>query len=432
MNQNQYIVVVDDDPFAVKLICTQLNKLGLTQIKAFTAPLEAIDYIEQSVDTIHLVLCDLQMPDLDGIDFIRKLGDMSYRGKLALVSGEDPRILRSAQLLAQAMRLGMLGVLNKPIQLKHLQTLLADFLGNPLPNASTSQAQANTANPAGRAYSVARIREALDNDEFENYFQPKVSMRTGFMHSVESLVRWNHPTDGVLAPALFLKTIEENGLCNDLLNCVLYGKKGVLKQLRAWHDQGFLFSAAVNLSDLNMTDSTLPESLQKQVTAYGLRPEHLVLEISENRVTKHRMPLLMNLSRLTLKGFCLSIDDFGAGQTSMADLRDLPLSELKFDRTIVYGAHRDNSQKMALRSCIAMAADLGIRTVAEGVEDIEDWHCLRDLGCDTVQGFFIARPMQAELVLPWLAGWQHKLQSATQTLLGPHQTPEIELWTQSS
>lgn len=428
MNNNQFIVVVDDDPFAVKLICTQLSKLGLTQIKSFTAPLEAISFIEQSLSQVALVLCDLQMPDLDGIDFIRKLGEVSYQGKLALVSGEDPRILRSAQLLAQAMRLGMLGVLNKPIQLKHLEALLSGFLANAALHNASADTGASTQPAASARYSADRIRDALVNGEFENYFQPKVSMRTGQMVGVESLVRWNHPTDGVLAPALFLKTIEDNGLCNELLDCVLYGKKGVLKQLRDWHDQGFLFSAAVNLSDLNMTDSTLPESLQKQVIAHGLQPEHLMLEISENRVSKHRMQLLMNLSRLTLKGFCLSVDDFGAGQTSMADLRDLPLTELKFDRTIVYGAHRDNSQKMALRSCIAMAVDLGINTVAEGIEDIEDWHCLRELGCNTVQGYFIARPMQAELVLPWLAGWQHKLQGPTQSLLGFSEMPQIELW----
>ena len=112
-----------------------------------------------------------------------------------------------------------------------------------------------------------------------------------------------------------------------------------------------------------------------------------MLEISENRLVAQRDTMLLTLSRLSLKGFQLSIDDFGTGQTTMSDLRDLPLGEMKFDQSFVYGAHRDNSKKMALKSCIRMAHELGMKTVAEGIEDADDWACLRTLGCDHLQGY---------------------------------------------
>lgn len=420
VHKNQSIVVVDDDAFAQRIIYAQLRTLGFTHVQSFLDPNKALNYLSGDGSSVALVICDLQMPEMDGIELIKQLGQIKFAGHLILVSGEDPRVLRSAQILAQASNLEILGVLNKPIQLNFLERLIA--------SAKVKAKSTSSAFLAARSYLVEDIKKGLERGEFENYYQPKVDTADGRVCSVEALIRWNHPVDGVVTPAAFLSAIEANGLSDELLNHVLHGQNGVLANLSCWTKAGYDLKIAVNLAEANTIDPTLPERLHQQMIEHGLKPNCLILEVSENRVANNRLMSLATLSRLKLRGFALSIDDFGAGQTTMADLRDLPIAELKFDRLFVSGAHRDSAQKMALRSCIALAADLGIKTVAEGIEDIEDWHCLRELRCDMIQGFFIAKPMPANRLIPWLDDWHSKLEERALTLFVAIETAEVELW----
>jgi EAL domain-containing protein (putative c-di-GMP-specific phosphodiesterase class I) len=186
---------------------------------------------------------------------------------------------------------------------------------------------------------------------------------------------------------------------------VLTGKTGVLQLLREIKAAQPDFKVAVNLTDVNLVDERLPEKLVALLQTYEVAPKNLVLEVSENRASGSRTRFNSTLSRLALKGFSLSLDDFGAGKTTMNDLSDIAISEIKFDRGFVHNIHRDSAQKMSLHSCIKMAEALDLITVAEGVEEIEDWEVLKSLGCNVVQGYIVAKPMPIDVLTSWLLQW---------------------------
>jgi EAL domain-containing protein (putative c-di-GMP-specific phosphodiesterase class I)/FixJ family two-component response regulator len=392
MTNNDLALVVDDDLFTNKVICTQLNKIGFTNLEGFTDPLKALDFLRQNVDRIGLIVCDLQMPTLDGIEFVREVAHEGYTGKVILISGEDPRLLRSAQRLVEAMGLSTLGAIQKPVKLDTLKSIFDTAFLEKKPYTS-------------HVFDINQVKQAISNNELVNYYQPKVDLVTGMVVGVEALIRWIHPVHGVVSPASFLPAIEKAGFDDVLLMHVLSGSTGALPLLRDIASREPDFKVAVNISDTNLADSRMPEKLLALVQSYGVATKNLVLEISENRATGSRTKYNSTLSRLALKGFSLSLDDFGAGKTTMNDLSDIAISEIKFDRDFIHNVHRDAAQKMSLRSCIKMAEALDLITVAEGVEEIEDWEVLRDLGCNIVQGYIVAKPMPIDALDSWLIHW---------------------------
>jgi EAL domain-containing protein (putative c-di-GMP-specific phosphodiesterase class I)/FixJ family two-component response regulator len=392
MTNNDLALVVDDDLFTNKVICTQLSKIGFTNLEGFTDPLKALDFLRQNVDRIGLIVCDLQMPTLDGIEFVREVAHEGYTGKVILISGEDPRLLRSAQRLVEAMGLSTLGAIQKPVQLDTLKSIFDTAFSERKPYTS-------------HVFDINEVKQAIANNELVNYYQPKVDLVTGVVVGVEALIRWIHPEHGVVSPASFLPAIEKAGFDDLLLMHVLSGSTGALPLLRDIASREPDFKVAVNISDANLADARMPEKLLALVQSYGVATRNLVLEISENRATGSRTKYNSTLSRLALKGFSLSLDDFGAGKTTMNDLSDIAISEIKFDRDFVHNVHRDAAQKMSLRSCIKMAEALDLITVAEGVEEIEDWEVLRDLGCNIVQGYIVAKPMPIDALDSWLVQW---------------------------
>jgi EAL domain-containing protein (putative c-di-GMP-specific phosphodiesterase class I)/FixJ family two-component response regulator len=393
MDKTDLVLIVDDDLFANKVIAAQLGKLGFTNLKGMTEPLLALDFLRANVDTIGLIVCDLQMPTLDGIEFVREVAHEGYTGRVILVSGEDPRLLRSAQRLVEAMGLSTLGAIQKPVKLETLASIFA--------NAASLKRPLST-----RTFELEEVRLALAKNELVNYYQPKIDMQSGAVVGVEALIRWKHPEHGVVGPGAFLPTLEKAGCDDELLDHVLTGQTGALGLLRDMAKVDIDFKVAVNISDKNLSDDRLPERLVALAEAYGITNKNLVLEVSENRAAGSRTKYNGTLSRLALKGFTLSLDDFGAGKTTMTDLSDIAISEIKFDRAFVHNVHRDFAQKMSLRSCIKMAEALGLITVAEGVEEVEDWEVLKSLGCNVVQGFIVAKPMPLNELVSWLTRWK--------------------------
>jgi EAL domain-containing protein (putative c-di-GMP-specific phosphodiesterase class I) len=393
MKKTDLVLIVDDDLFANKVIAAQLGKLGFTNLEGMTDPIKALGFLRANVDDIGLIVCDLQMPTLDGIEFVREVAHEGYTGQVILVSGEDPRLLRSAQRLVEAMGLATLGAIQKPVKLETLTNVMA--------NAGEVERPRST-----RQFALSEIQEALTKKQLVNYYQPKIDLQSGAVVGVEALVRWLHPEHGVLSPAAFLPVLQKAGLDDALLMHILTGPTGALKILQDVEAFDPEFKVSVNISDVNLSDDKLPEKLVALLDSYGVQSKSLVLEVSENREAGSRTKYNSTLSRLALKGFILSLDDFGAGKTTMTDLSDIAISEIKFDRAFVHNVHRDFAQKMSLRSCIKMADALGLITVAEGVEEIQDWEVLKSLGCNVVQGYIVAKPMPVEVLDSWLANWR--------------------------
>ncbi|MBF0248272.1 MAG: EAL domain-containing protein, partial [Alphaproteobacteria bacterium] len=252
------------------------------------------------------------------------------------------------------------------------------------------------------ALDVEELRAGIDGDELEVFYQPKVAVTDKRVVGVESLVRWRHKERGLVPPVAFIPVAEEHGLIDALTDAV-YAKAAA--QGGKWLAQGREIKVAVNISVDSLTRLDLPEFIVATGRENGLDPAHIVLEITGSRLMEDIKSPLEILTRLRLKGVSLSIDDFGTGHSSMEQLKRIPFTELKIDRAFVYGACRDTSARAILTSSVTLAKALGMTTVAEGVEDQDDWDLVAELGVDVVQGYFIAKPMPADEFDAWLAAW---------------------------
>ncbi len=386
------ILVIDDDPFVLKLIGHQMTDLGFTEVSLHDRGEDALALLKSGCEQVGLVICDLQMPEMDGVEFVRHLADIGYAGGLVLVSGEDERILQTAQTLARTHRLNVLGTLHKPFTLDRLRKVMERH--------SSPGAVRESASP--KTYGPGELKRAIGNGELVNWYQPKVAIASRDVTGVEALVRWRHPRDGWVFPDQFITAAEEHRLIDDLTLAVL---TSALSLNRRWQASGISLHIAVNVSMDNLTSLDFPERLASMAKEMNAPLTNLVLEVTETRLMKDPLASLDILTRLRLKGIGLSIDDFGTNYSSLAQLRDIPFTELKVDRGFVHGADRNESARAIFEGSLVIARQLGLKTVAEGVEDQADWDFLRAAGCDLAQGYFIARPMPEADLAAWLASW---------------------------
>ena len=395
------ILLLDDDPFMLKLLTVMLAQLGYTRVAAYDSGEKALQRVTGTQDLVDLIFLDINMPGMDGVEFIRRLVECRYGGSVILVSGENSRILESVEKLIEAHHLIALGHLQKPVK----PAELASLIGRLEPNKGHRELTL----PRRHAYSVDELRASIAHGELVNYYQPKVALATFEVVGVESLVRWQHPIDGIVFPDQFLGLAEQHGLLTDVTGVVLVE---AMKQARAWSQAGYPLPVAVNVSMDDLIALDFPDVAANLAASVGIEPCLLTLEVTEGQVMRQRSTILDVLSRLSLKRFGLSIDDFGTGHSSLAQLRDLPFNELKVDRGFVRGAAADATRGAICSASLRMAHQLRMKVVAEGIEDQEDWDFLAQLGCDIGQGYFIARPMPAAAVLDWLGAWGKKTGSA--------------------
>jgi EAL domain-containing protein (putative c-di-GMP-specific phosphodiesterase class I)/DNA-binding NarL/FixJ family response regulator len=394
------ILLIDDDSFALRLVSHQLDKLGFADVTALDRPEEALARLEADVGAFDMILLDLQMPVIDGIEFVRHLARLRFAGGVALVSGEDERILQTAHRLASAHDLQVRGALHKPITPAQLEALLGSPAAAPRP----------AGRPPRKSYAPERLAQGIHGGELVNVYQPKVELASGRLVGVETLVRWQHPEDGMVFPDQFIPLAEEHRLIDALTRTVL---EVAIAEARGWEEQGLGLHVGVNISMDNLNSLDFPDFVAQRLTAAGTSHRSLVLEVTESRLMTNAVAALDILTRLRLKHIGLSIDDFGTGHSSLSQLRDIPFDELKVDRGFVHGAAHNPANRAILEGSLGMARQLGMRSVAEGVEDREDWDLLRTLGCDLAQGYFIARPMPPAALPKWIEDWEARRPSLT-------------------
>lgn len=391
-------LLLDDDPFMLKILALQLAGHGLEDVTSCERAHDALVVLAARGGAVDLIFCDLQMPEMDGVEFVRQLVRIGFKGKLVLVSGEDVRILQTAEKLALAHKLDVLGALQKPVSPAKLRQILGLVSSRPT----------RISRGARKRYRADEVRRAIGTGELVNHYQPKVEFASGIVKGVETLVRWEHPEDGLVFPDEFIAVAEEHGLINALTHRVMTRS---LDDARRWRAEGVTLDIAVNVSMDNLTTLEIPDLVERAAADAGVPAASLTLEVTESRLMKNRLESLDILTRLRLKRIGLSIDDFGTGHSSLAQLRDIPFSELKIDRGFVHGAHKDASIRAILEGSLSMAQQLGMKTVAEGVEDRDDWDFLRASGCDLAQGWFIAKAMPACELVDWISTWDARRSS---------------------
>ena len=392
------ILVVDDEPFVLKVLVRQLTALGYEEVLSYEHAQDALAVLEREDHQIDVVFTDLQMPGMDGVEFLRQLVQRGYDGQVVLVSGEDARILKSAEKLAYSRGLRVLGSLAKPATREQLQQRL--HCVNPPPPASEQHGP----------YLPDDLRTAIAAGQIVTCYQPQVAFATGEITGVEAMIGWQHPRDGLLPAGRMLASEPFYGIANDLTRTIL---PAALEQAAQWPSLGNDFRVGINLSMDDLAALDFPDFIVEAAAQAHFPLSRLVLEINEVRMTRDRLVSLDVLTRLRLKRISLLIDDFGAGQSSLAHLRDVPFDELKLDGGFVHGASRDTSLTAIVKASLLLARQLNMRTVAQGIDDVEDWNVLRDLSCDVAQGSFVGPPMPGDALPQWAQAWAARYAALT-------------------
>jgi len=243
------------------------------------------------------------------------------------------------------------------------------------------------------------LREAIFGNQLSLHFQPKIDHRQHRVIGFEALARWTHPQRGFVPPDKFIPLSERAGLIGALTRWVL---KEAIEHLAAFHAQGHRLSMAVNLSASNLHDPELVDTVIALLQEAGIQPQYLVLEITESAVMSSPSDGIRSLHRFSDAGISIAIDDFGTGYSSLAYLKQLPVDELKIDKSFVMNMCNDDNDAVIVRSTIDLAHNLGLKVTAEGVENRETWEILTTLGCDTSQGYFMSKPQAVERMNLWL------------------------------
>ncbi len=388
------LIVVDDEPDLAGFVCTVAEQVGFDIEQFNSAALFKDQYTSADV-----IVLDLMMPGVDGVEVIRFLAKSGCDAQLILVSGFDPAVLHSAQKLAIEQGLNVAGSLSKPFRYYDLHQLLSGL-------SITSKSPARRASIESPP--VEELREALVNSELLLYYQPKVGLNGHFIAAFEALVRWQHPAHGLLSPDLFIPTAEQHGLINNLTWVVL---EQAIMQCCSWRNQGLTVQIAVNMSASTLKELDLPEKIGGLLKKHGLQPSQIILEVTETALMQELITSLDILTRLRMKGFHLSIDDFGTGYSSLVQLHRVPFSEIKIDRSFVMEMDHDPEAAAIVETVILLGHKLNMKIVAEGVETDSCREVLARLGCDQAQGYLFARPMPADEAFQWFS--RHKSEKAT-------------------
>ncbi|MDF1644206.1 MAG: EAL domain-containing response regulator [Pseudomonadales bacterium] len=390
------IVIVDDDVQASLLLQVMLQVLGCNSI-VFN---RAHDFLLHTLNEDDVVLLDLVMPELDGIEVLRRLAKLNCRSKLILLSGYDKSILHSAEKLGRAHELRVIASLSKPFQMRDLQRVLS--FGE----------QSIDSEQAGKAevfplFTADQLRFALFNQQIELHYQPQIDLSDGSLIGVEALARWNHPDFGLLMPAQFIGLAEQSELMIAFTTEVV---KQAIDQSRSWSAESFNPRMSVNISADNIISLALPEQLNQVLISKEMAGMNLMLEVTESTLMGELLTSLDTLTRLRMKGFGLSIDDFGTGYSSLSQLHRVPFCELKIDQSFVQTMEYDADSKAIVKTCIRLGHELGMEVVAEGVENEIVLSILSDLNCDVAQGYLFAKAMPADELLKWsMLGYSESL-----------------------
>jgi EAL domain-containing protein (putative c-di-GMP-specific phosphodiesterase class I)/ActR/RegA family two-component response regulator len=382
---NLVALVVEDDGFQRRTVARMLRSLGAREVREARDGKEGLATM-QGAAPVDLVVCDLDMPEMDGMEFMRHLGRANSSANVVISSAKDRALASSVEKMAIAYGVHLLGLLEKPVTLAGLEDIVA--------RRDATEPQLRHLHGGGPGFSLDEILCGVRDQQVVPFYQPKVALATGRVLGMEALARWQHPEQGLVYPDAFIGVLE---LAGDIDGLTLGMIASAASACRRMHERGLALTVSVNLSLVSLTDTSMADRISSVVQSSGLDPRFLTLEITETAAMTSIAPALENLARLRMRGFGLSVDDFGTGFASLQQLMRVSFTELKIDRSFVTGNAAHPGSRILLESSVEMARKLGITSVAEGVETAADWDMVKAAYCDVAQGYFIARPMDEAL-----------------------------------
>ncbi len=388
-----HVMLVEDHGFQRRLGLSLLADLGLTYLHDAAGGESALELLRNMDRLPDVILVDLDMPGMDGVEFIGHIAHESLAKSIAVVSAMDPALLHTVQVMAQASGLRVLGAVEKPLSHGKLASLLSAFEDQPDRGEL----------PSDVLVTLEQIREALARGDIVPYFQPQAEFQNGKIVGVEALARWRLADGRMVPTAGFVPIMEAGGLMEELATHMLVES---CRWYRRWRDEGMELRVSVNVSGSNLTGPEVADRYEKIVRDNGVLPERIILEITESSVMGDSARGLGMLARLRLKGFGLSIDDFGTGYSSLAQLSQIPFTELKIDPGFVVGSPKQARKRAVIEASLDLARKLDLHVVAEGVETMDEWKLLAQLGCDFAQGFLISPAVPGDQLGDAIRRWR--------------------------
>lgn len=391
MPSAERIVLIDDDRVVGEIVSGLAQAMGLPCAVTRTAN----EFFQHVGPDTSVILLDLVMPEMDGIEILRLLGERNCKARIILMSGINIRVIETAKKLAQSLGLTVIGHLQKPFPIPQLQHMLTASFAPVKPAAAEREKQI--------AIPDEDLYRAFDRKEFVLYYQPQINIATGVVTGVEALSRWNHPELGLVFPDNFISRIEELELMDRF--CWITAERALdeVKQFSAIN--GHLPRLAINVSVSSLRDLKFPDIFMNLARKYDFPAERIVLEITESGLMEFSLALDV-LTRLRMRNFQLSIDDFGTGYSMMKQLQNVPAIELKIDKTFVQHMHMNHADLVMVEKIIEMGHELEMEVTAEGVETEEQLKMLRERGCDGVQGYLFSRAVPPSELIQWLQNYR--------------------------
>ena len=391
------LLIIDDDPGVLSIVA------GIGRASGFdVSECDGEDTLDACLaQAADLIILDLVMPVVDGVEIIERLAGSHSTARLVLVSGQDRRVLASASRLATAHGLKVAAVFAKPFKNAELRQCLAEQK-DVLSSGTTGRLRR-----APVQMRTARIAQALRDREIVMHFQPQVSVPSLEWVGVEALVRWQHPDFGLLPPDTFVPVAErDRALMSELTLYVI--EESLRGASEPAVTAAFSGRIGINVATDMVAATDFPERLVALTARYGIAPERVVLEVTETMLPAEPIKALAIQTRLRMRGVSLSVDDFGTGHSGLERLHTFPMDELKIDLNFVRESTFDPEARAIVQNSIALARDLRVRCVAEGVENFEALRLLAALGCGYAQGYFVGPPMPALDLRAWSQEWQRR------------------------
>jgi len=397
------IFIVDDENPQVEMMTELIDVAGFTAL-GFTS---AQVFVEQFVSNYDIVLLDLNMPVMDGIEVMRTLYNRGCTPTYILISGFDERVLHSARQFAESKNIEVASTYTKPINVKEFIAQINELHARKkiVFDKRLYQQETPSNDFEDNELSLLEFKIALSKRQFVLFYQPQVDMHSGEVKGFEALVRLQHPRHGLIFPDQFINLAEDNNLMPQLTNEIFSLAIEDYKQFQK-RDINQKISINVSAHDL---DLGMPERISKLLSSNNIYPEALMIELTESALRTSVSDSLDILNRLRMKGFSLSIDDFGTGYSSLVQLYQAPFTELKIDLQFVMRMLKDKEAYAIVKICILLAKELKLVTVAEGVESQEVLDELAVLGCDIAQGYHIAKPLPFDECCQWFKKRQQQL-----------------------